>query len=180
MENLAGEFCDALQYVDLDLVVILKVHLFIEERLNSILERFVFHPEYLTKMRLSFADKVLFARAISLDEHDGEIWNLINSINRLRNDCAHKTGSPERDKKIDDVLNMFAPLDKKTIGQAEDQELPKHVSLANAGALCAGFLHGLELEIERFRSVLKIMDRVWNPHRHVTTDISDESLKSGA
>jgi hypothetical protein len=66
----------------------------VEKALNQIIEDFIFHADKIVEARLSFAQKIHFARSISLDEHDNSMWNLVTA---LRNDFAHefdpKTGA---------------------------------------------------------------------------------------
>jgi hypothetical protein len=58
-------------------LIILKGHLVIEERLTSVIEKFVFHPEHLEQARLTFAHKLAIARSLSLDEDKNSMWSLI-------------------------------------------------------------------------------------------------------
>jgi hypothetical protein len=62
--------------VDETVLVVLKGHLLIEEALDTIISRFVFHPEFIQAANLRFAQKLSIARSISLDEHNNEMWGL--------------------------------------------------------------------------------------------------------
>src|SRR5215204_6399931 len=97
LANLAEQFTEHFRFVDDMVQVVLPGHLFIEQTLDTILEKFVFHPEYLRKIRLTFDQKFNLARSISLDEHDTEMWKLVKAINNLRNELAHSLKSEKRE-----------------------------------------------------------------------------------
>lgn len=60
--HIEKKFEQHLQYVDDIALIVLKGHLIIEEVLDSIISRFVFHSEYLDRASLRFAQKVNIAR----------------------------------------------------------------------------------------------------------------------
>jgi len=155
----------SLQHVDESAVVLLKGHLIIEEALNEIIGTFVFHSEQLDKVRISFAQKVAIARAMSLDEHENEMWQLILAVNSLRNELAHSLNSPKRQKKTKALID----LQKKLRGQTtapDGSEVPEHVILSFVVAFSLGFLSGFIEEVRRFRAWLDEMEKIINPHRH--------------
>jgi hypothetical protein len=86
-------------YVDETALIVLKGHLLVEESLDSIISKFVFHPEFLEMANLGFAQKVSIARALNLTEHENEIWEIATKLNSLRNEIAHGLNSPKRAKK---------------------------------------------------------------------------------
>lgn len=51
-------------------------------------------------------------------------------------------------------------------GRVNDHEGDDTIMLAGVIALCLGFVHAMEQEVERFRDYVGVMDRVVNPHRH--------------
>jgi hypothetical protein len=63
-------------YVDETALIVLKGHLLIEESLNSIISKYVFHPEFVEMANLGFAQKVCIARAVTLTEHKNEMFAL--------------------------------------------------------------------------------------------------------
>lgn len=68
-------------------LVVLKGHLVIEERLTVVIEKFVFHPEHLEQVRLTFAHKLALARSLSLDEDKNSMWSLIKNSMRCGIRC---------------------------------------------------------------------------------------------
>lgn len=75
------KFKQHLQHVDDTLILILKGHLLIEDALNSIIAKFVFHTEWLDAVSLRFPQKIALARALSLGDHENEMWELASAIN---------------------------------------------------------------------------------------------------
>ena len=87
-----------------------KGHLLIEEALDTVISEFVFHPEFIQAANLRFAQKLSIARAMSLDEHDNEMWGLASGINSLRNELAHSLRSSKRAARIQAVLDLYFRL----------------------------------------------------------------------
>ncbi len=85
---------------DLTLVV-LKGHLLIEELLVDLVHLALPHAEYLEPARLSFHQLACVARA-SLPQASDPAWELVLSLNSLRNDLAH---------------NLYGSHTKKWIGE---------------------------------------------------------------
>ena len=71
--KLQEKFKEHFLYVDAPAQIVLKGHLLIEEALDTILGKFVFHPEHLQNANLRFAQKIDLARSISLAEHNNEM-----------------------------------------------------------------------------------------------------------
>ncbi|MDT8376023.1 MAG: hypothetical protein RQ867_04700 [Mariprofundaceae bacterium] len=152
--------------VDQGALIILKGHLLIEEVLSEIISKFVFHPEQLDGACLGYPQKVALARSMSLDEHNNEMWQLINSINGLRNELAHSLRSPKRDKKENALIDIYLKQGGLKPNTQDEREPPKHHLFSYAIALCLGYLAEFVAEVERFRGVIDEVDRLMNPHRH--------------
>jgi len=147
-------------------LLILKGHLLVEEALNSIIEKFVFHPEPLEETRLGFAQKVHLARSLSLDEQNNSMWALVLALNSLRNEIAHSLHSPKRDQKMIRVREIFVQ-ECGDLKEIEDYKKLDDVGLMTLViSLCVGFLSSFEQEVIRLRSVVDELDRAMNPHRH--------------
>jgi hypothetical protein len=67
----------------------LKGHLIIERIINGIIESHCKEPEYLSKARLSFAQKVYIAQSLALIPGKKTIWAAIHNLNKLRNHLSH-------------------------------------------------------------------------------------------
>jgi hypothetical protein len=145
--------------------VVLKGHLVIEEKITSVIEKFVFHPECLEDARLTFAQKLSVSRSISLDESENPMWDLIAKLNRLRNALSHSLEGEPRVKAMDALRAAYI----REVGRElrDFEKANENVFLIGVLSLCLGFLIGFEEEIERFRTHINLLDRVVNPHRNV-------------
>lgn len=152
--------------VDETVLVVLKGHLLIEELLDSIIRKFVFHPDYLDAANLRFAQKLYIARSMSLDEHDNGMWEIASRLNSLRNELAHALNSDKRERKTQAVIECYfaQATEDEHIEIVRNQGEP--VILAFAASYFIGFLGSFKAEVERFRDVVDGIDQVMNPHRH--------------
>jgi len=164
--KIEGKFREHLQYVDDVMILILKGHLLIEESIDSILARFVFHADFLDAVSLRFPQKINLTRAFSLDEHANEMWELALAINTLRNELAHSLRTEKREKKTKTLREVYFRLVSDSPDQMRDPKLPDQMVIYWSIALLLGFLDGFQAEADRFREVVDDMDRLLNPHRH--------------
>jgi len=118
---------------DLTLVV-LKGHLLIEELLIKLIHLSLPHAEYLDATRLSFHQLACVARASVLQASD-PAWELILSLNSLRNDLAHNLESPRRDAHLQRIFQLDLQVqpdagmrvDKSGDNSLDDAERLRHV-----------------------------------------------------
>ncbi|MBN8633449.1 MAG: hypothetical protein J0L76_21645 [Rhodobacterales bacterium] len=152
--------------VDGTVLVVLKGHLLIEEILDEIIRKFVFHPEYLDAARLGFAQKLQIARSVSLDEHGSGMWEIALKLNILRNDLSHALHSEKRNQKTQAVIDVYyrEADEGEHISLVRGQE--EQVVLAFAISYFIGFLSSFKAEVERFREFVDGVDALVNPHRH--------------
>jgi hypothetical protein len=170
---LIAKFAEHLQYVDAVALVVLKCHLLIEEALDRIIGKFVFHPEFLEDARLSFAQKIEIARSMSTGDHRNPMWELVTAFNALRNDLSHSLTSAKRDQKTRRVIDVYWKLLDDETEAGLQKEMPDEAVLMAAAGFFLGFLGACEAEVNRFRSWVDDFDRVVNPHRHKAKDIGD-------
>ena len=145
-------------------LIVLKGHLVIEERITSVIEKFVFHPEHLERARLTFAHKMALARSMSLDESESSAWDLIEKLNSLRNKLSHSLDGQPRAKAMEALKAAFVRETGEKL--TEDEDADERIFLGGVLSMCLGFVHSFELEVERFKDYVRIMDRAINPHRH--------------
>ncbi|MBC5786392.1 hypothetical protein H8N03_25870 [Ramlibacter sp. USB13] len=143
--------------------VLLKGHLLIEEALNRILEQYVFHREHLEDARLTFNQKVLIGRSLALRKNNIGEWELIAAINTLRNELAHRLNSPERERKLKRVKELYFREAAGFPAMEEVKAAPDAHVLMNACGHCAGFLLAFEEDSKMFRRMIHGMDRASNP-----------------
>jgi hypothetical protein len=142
-------------------LMVLKGHLVIEEKITAVIEKFLFHPEHIQRLR--FAQKVALSRSMSLDEDKNSMWDLITKLNTLRNALAHSLKGEPRTNAMNALRAAYV---KERDGQLESWEKDDEGLLLSVLAMCLGFLGNFEQEIERFKDYVNQMDRVINPHRH--------------
>ena len=148
--------------IDIESLVIIKGHLLIEESLNFIIENFVHHPDFMKNANLSFYQKLNVARSMSLNEQDNLIWLIIEKLNTLRNDFAHRLNSEKREEKIKLIVSLYKSemKDSEFVSDWENEDRPTFLSLVIS--FCLGFLSSFEAEVERFKSVVVIMNKSLN------------------
>ena len=78
---------------DADLLL-LKGHLLIEVLLEKCLSQRLASPGRLKDARLTFAQKLFIVSALSCEEGDNWLWDVITLLNRLRNDLVHNVDKP--------------------------------------------------------------------------------------
>ena len=176
-DPLLAKFTEHFQHVDAVAQVVLKAHLLIEEALDRIVGKFVFHPEFLEDSRLTFAQKVDLARSMSLDAHGNPMWELVTAINALRNDLSHSLASTKREQKTRRVIETYLKLLDDKEESTRHKEEPDEQVLMVAAGFFLGFLTAFEAEVDRFRSVVEAMDRVMNPHRHAAKNVAQAAEK---
>jgi hypothetical protein len=161
--------------VDATAQIVLKGHLLIEEALDTILGKFVFHPEYLEGANLRFTQKIDLARSVSLDDHNNEMWELVKAINSLRNELSHSLKSIKREQKTQRVIDLYLRLLDNSEMAARHKNEQEEVVLMWATSFFIGFLSAFEREVDRFKSLVNALDHAANPHRHskVPTPKSD-------
>ena len=166
LQPLLKRFVEQVEAVDELTVVVLKGHLLVEEALERITTKFVHHGDHLLKADPRFPQLVAMARAMSLDDQDNSMWELVLAVNGLRNQLAHSLEPSKRLQRFDQLKALYAsqiPNEHAEVLLAAD--LPDHKIATYAVAMCLGFLDSFEAEVERFRSVVNKMDKVLNPHR---------------
>jgi hypothetical protein len=97
--------------------IILKGHLLIEEQLTQLISAGLPYPSPISKLRLSFFQKLGLAKAVAGKFLDKDIYAAIKQINSIRNTLAHEVEPANVDELV-----------MKLIEQYEDTKLFTHVS----------------------------------------------------
>ncbi|MDX0753945.1 hypothetical protein [Sinorhizobium medicae] len=151
--------------------VVLKGHLVIEAALDNIIATVFFHPEYVFRARIGFAQKVALARAYGLRKADNSMWNLILSINEARNEVAHNLAGERRSNKLEQLRRIFMSevtdeMQEKFMGDGIDvDKADDQTIVALACFLCAGFLGSYEDDVATLRRFIDTLDHGINPER---------------
>lgn len=149
--------------------VLLKGHLIIEAAIDNLIVNIFFHPDHLFKGRFTFIQKVQIARSYALRKDENTIWNLILSVNEVRNEVAHNLAGDKRNKKLKQLRRLF--LSEATVEMRTDLEM-KFGKLENlqdefvvtlSCALCTGFLSKYEDDIIALRRMIDGLDIILNP-----------------
>ena len=152
--------------VDATAQIVLKGHLLIEEALDTILGKFVFHSEYFESANLRFAQKIDLARSVSLADQNNEMWELVIAINSLRNELSHSLKSVKRQQKTQRVIEVYLKLLGDPEVAARHKSESEEVVLMWAASFFLGFLVAFEAEVDRFKTLINALDQVANLHRH--------------
>jgi hypothetical protein len=126
---------------DLTLVV-LKGHLLIEELLVELVHLALPHAAYLDKARLSFHQLACVVRS-SVQRESDPAWELILSLNSLRNDLAHNLESPKRDERLQQIFQLDSqvqPDPEMVFDKSNDSSLDDAERLRLAIVECMKFL----------------------------------------
>ena len=167
MSNIDGDtldrFVQQFSSIDETAIAVLKGHLLIEEKIDSIIKLFVFHPQFIEQSRLSFAQKLNFAKSMSLDESHNPMWEICTSLNTLRNDFAHSLNSESRSSKFNNIIKSFkknVPEPSVDIDSLKDPDKIMYIT-----GTFLGFLNSFHQEIQRFKRIVNSIDVAINTHR---------------
>ncbi len=160
---LLDRFHAAFAHVDETTLVLLKGHLLIEEALTEIIELHTYHHEHLDAARLSFNQKTCVARALAFRRADIGEWELIQAINALRNDLAHRLESEEREKKFARLREVYLREAQGIRDFDEQATLEPPALIANACALVLGVLSSIHEDSNALRGFIHSLDRTLNP-----------------
>lgn len=85
---------------------LLKCHLLVEEVLTKLISRATRNPEFLAKARLSFAQKISLARALSDIDREDWVWAALKKLNDARNELSHGLLPEQINAKLDDFVGF--------------------------------------------------------------------------
>src|SRR6266478_8283383 len=85
-------------------LIVLKGHLLVEERLNEILASYVAQPLALQRSNLRYHQLATFCEALFHSVNRAWVWESVHHLNSLRNDLAHKLESEKRGQLIENFL----------------------------------------------------------------------------
>ncbi len=95
-----------LDETDDHILLILRAHLLIEERLRDILARVCRSPDELRAARLSFHQVLCLCRAI-VGRHDEPAWDFVTRLNEVRNRMSHHLDPGDLDELLGSVVEKL-------------------------------------------------------------------------
>ena len=155
-----GLSAERIEKMDALALTVSKGHLAIEQCMDDLISAALPHPEsVLTENRFSFSRKGHICQALSLGQHDDEIWKVFWTVNQLRNKIAHTLSIEEIRDRMDRLKRTyFDILTPKQIEGLKDQ--PDEYIALSACSICAGFIANVT-EDAKARS--KIIAENWKP-----------------
>jgi hypothetical protein len=138
--------------------MVLKGHLIVEEAVNKGLEGAFPNSQYIISLNLRFFQKVQLLRAVSGKYHEEPVWELILTLNELRNAIAHSLSSSRIKEK---VVALRASYFKTAEGYPKLDEQRKqadHIVVGSAAALAVGILIGVGVNSENTALLTKVLD----------------------
>lgn len=88
------------------LAIVLRGHLLVEERLDTLNGHYFRFPTYYEEAKLSFHKKLLIAKAQVIAPNPDFIFPVLFKLNELRNNLAHNLDSPKLTKKVNVFINL--------------------------------------------------------------------------
>jgi hypothetical protein len=111
------EFQLSLQGED-ELGVVIRAHIYIESKLNALLERLLSSPKHLEKMNLEYSQRVQLAVAMGLlPQYESPLL----ALGTLRNHFAHRPGTKLSKDKVNNLYSSLSSEDKQLIQQSHDR-----------------------------------------------------------
>lgn len=169
LEDIQKRFTDQLREVDDVAQIVLKGHLVMEGLMTNAIETFLLHGEFVEAARLQVHQKIAICRAISTSEQDNKMWDLVSSINALRNALSHSLDPGRRAKAVQNLRSVYEqqfkdmPASVNGIPEGIEKEIPADTALclyAISGAL--GYLHAHLEEVRRLKALIVELDKAMN------------------
>lgn len=102
------QISEHLDKTDDPILVILRAHLLVEERLRDILARLSQASEELKAARLSFHQALCLCRAV-IGRQDDPAWDFMARLNEVRNRIAHHLDPGDFDELLGSVVTKLRP-----------------------------------------------------------------------
>jgi hypothetical protein len=96
-------------------LIILKLHLLVEEQIRAFVDERVAHPQALEAAKLECHQAICLAEALSTEDIDSKVWEAARKLNSLRNQIAHNLepkGVVDRIRKITALLGLPSELNR--------------------------------------------------------------------
>jgi|GEM_PF-5814909 len=105
LESLSRFFEVLLKSGDQELII-LKLHLLIEEVLTKIICNAAHNKKYVYEAKLTFNQKCKMVRSLNDFQHCSWIWRALQLLNQARNELSHNLTSEELNRKLEDFISL--------------------------------------------------------------------------
>lgn len=106
----------------------LKGHLLVEEVLEEIIHAYCLQPSHLEGVDIRFQVKAKLARALIGDILPDSMWTMVDALNSIRNDLAHKLESQKLKAKVEAFIEKRY-LDNKELKRPDKTpETPEEIA----------------------------------------------------
>ena len=169
LEEIQKRFTDELREVDDVAQIVLKGHLVMEGLMTEAIETFLLHSEFVEVARLQAYQKIAICRAISTSDHDNKMWELVSSVNALRNALSHSLDPDRRAKAVQKLRTVYEqqfkgmPNSVDGIPNGIEKQMPVETAIclyAISGVL--GYLHSHLQEVKRLKALIVQLDAAMN------------------
>ena len=169
LAEIQAKFTDELREVDDVAQIILKGHLVMEGLMTEAIETFSLHGEFVEAARLQVHQKIALCRANSTSDQNNKMWELISSINTVRNALSHSLDAGRRSKAIQNLRQVYEqefkdmPNAVKGIPKGIEEDIPADTALSlYAVSTALGYLHAHLEEVRRLKSLVVELDAAMN------------------
>ena len=169
LEEVQQRFAGELNQVDDVAQIVLKGHLIMEGLMTEAIETFVLHGEFVETARLQVNQKIALCRAISTSDQNNKMWELVSSVNSVRNALSHSLEPDRRSKAIQNLRGIYEREFKNMPNAATgipigiEKEIPPDTAVClYAIAASLGYLHAHLAEVRRLKSFVIKLDKALN------------------
>jgi hypothetical protein len=136
----ATDFNKQISEIDYNDVLVLKLHLLLEQKLELIIKQYSANEDQINSANLRFAQKLSIARALSPIDDKHDIWELILKLNSARNELAHSLNRDKYNTKLNSLFQQYELSSSKLEAEFEFDKLEFQHKVILAGSMMLGFL----------------------------------------
>ncbi len=137
----------------------LKGHLLVEEVLDEIIHAYCLQPSYLDDVDIRFQIKARLARALIGDILPKSMWAMVDALNSIRNDLAHRLES----QKLRTKIEAFVEIKYRNNSELKRPEKPPDTSEEIA--------HELSLAIHYLLGQLTVSETFVKAYLHLRSEM---------
>ena len=101
-----------------ELGVVIRTHIYVESELNTLIQRLIPFPEFLTPMEMDYFQRVHLTIALGLKE---EMKSPLIALGTLRNKFSHNIGTSLSENVVENFYKTFSGPDKQIIHACYDR-----------------------------------------------------------